>query len=100
MKKLLMSLLAVSSLAVAGVATVQADAQDNPTFETFGAKRTAVKSFHFDKNTITGEESNFNSYRYVVIPAKSKQTGYTNQQIGRAWNYKRYLHTNFYQGGY
>lgn len=44
MKKLLMSLLAVSSLAVAGVATVQADAQDNPTFETFGAKRTAVKS--------------------------------------------------------
>ncbi|MCX8736345.1 hypothetical protein [Lactobacillus sp. B4026] len=39
-----MSLLAVSSLAVAGVATVQADAQDNPTFETFGAKRTAVKS--------------------------------------------------------
>lgn len=92
-----MSLLAVSSLAVAGVATVQADAQDNPTF---GAKRTAVKSFHFDKNTITGEESNFNSYRYVVIPAKSKQTGYTNQQIDGAWNYKRYLHTNFYQGGY
>ncbi|MCX8725792.1 hypothetical protein GYM70_00465 [Lactobacillus panisapium] len=39
MKKLLMSLLAVSSLAVAGVATVQADAQDNPTFETFGAKK-------------------------------------------------------------
>lgn len=54
-----MSLLAVSSLAVAGVATVQADAQDN---QTFGAKRTAVKSFHFDKNTITGKESNFNSY--------------------------------------
>lgn len=97
MKKLLMSLLAVSSLAVAGVVTVQADAQGN---QTFGAKRTAVKSFHFDKNTITGEESNFNSYRYVVIPAKSKQTGYTNQQIDGAWNYKRYLHTNFYQGGY
>lgn len=32
MKKLLISLLAVSSLAVAGVATVHADAQDNPTF--------------------------------------------------------------------
>lgn len=41
MKKLLMSSLAVSSLAVAGVATVQADAKDN---QTFGAKRTAVKS--------------------------------------------------------
>lgn len=100
MKKLLISLLAVSSLAVAGVATVHADAQDNPTFETFGAKRTAVKSFHFDKNNITGEEQNFNSYRYVVIPAKSRQTGYTNQQIDGAWNYKRYLHTNFYQCGY
>ncbi|RMC45260.1 hypothetical protein [Lactobacillus sp. ESL0230] len=100
MKKFLMSMLAISSLAVGGVATVHADGQDNLEFDTYRATRTAVKSYHFDKNIFTGEELNFNSYRYIVIPASSKQTGYTNQQINGAWNYKTYLHTNFYKGGY
>lgn len=85
-----MSLLTVSSLAVAGVASVHADTS---TLDTFRATRNAVKSYHLDKKTVTDKEATFNSYRYIVIPAKY-------QQIGDAWNYKRYLHTNFYQGGY
>ncbi|RHW50990.1 hypothetical protein [Lactobacillus bombicola] len=95
-----MSILAVSSLAIGGVATVHVDGQNDLESDTYRATRTAVKSYHFDKNNFTGEESNFNSYRYIVIPASSKQTSYTNQQINGAWNYKTYLHTNFYQGGY
>lgn len=94
MKKFLFSLVAAASLATTGVGIVQS----NPAV--LAARRTAVKSYHFDKNTITHNESHFCSYRYIRIPARSRQVGYQNQQIGGGWNYKRYLHTNFYSGGY
>lgn len=78
MKKFLVSLLAVAAVATAGVGVTQSVSSAQ------AATRTAVKSYHFDRNTFTGEESNFNSYRYETIPAWSEQTGYQNQQIDGA----------------
>lgn len=104
MKKILLSLLTVSALATTSIGTVMAATDTGtgtePEVSTFKAKRSAVKSFHFDRNTITGMESNFTHYKYIMIPAGAKQTGYQNQEIKRDWNFIRYLHTNFYQGGY
>lgn len=94
MKKFLISLTAIAGLAAFGVG-----ASTNIS-NTQAATRSAVKSYHFDKNTVNGTESHFTNYKYAKIPSWSKQTGYQNQQIGGGWNYKRYMHTNFYKGGY
>lgn len=94
MKKLLISLLSVTMLATVGLGV------GNAYMPAEAATRSAVKSYHFDRNKYTGNESNFTHYKYVKIPSWSRQTGYQNQQIGGSWNYIRYLHTNFYQGGY
>lgn len=94
MKKFLLSLTAVTGLATMGVG-----AGINIS-NTQAATRTAVKSYYFDRNTVNGAESHFTNYRYARIPSWSKQTGYQNQQVGGGWNYKRYMHTNFYKGGY
>lgn len=95
MKKLLTSFAVVSVLATAGVEVGQHFNQVSQ-----AATRNAVKSYKFDKNTITNGESNFRSYRYARIPSWSRQTGYQNQQVGGGWNFITYLHTNFYSGGY
>jgi len=94
-KRLLTAFAVVSVLATAGIEVSQ---QFNQLSE--AATRKAVKSYKFDRNTISQAESNFRSYRYERIPAWSRQTGYQNQQVNGGWNFITYLHTNFYSGGY
>lgn len=102
MKKFFITLLSVTALASTSIGTVLADSEKNDdiSVSTFAAKRRALKSFVYDKNTITKEETNFRNHYYTMIPASSRQNGYQNQQLNGAWNYISYLHTNFYTGGY
>lgn len=94
MKKQLISLLTVTALATVGLSV------GNANMPAEAATRSALKSFRFNRNKITGVESNFTNHVYVKIPSWSRQTGYQNQQMDSNWNYVRYLHTNFYKGGY
>ncbi|WP_409441118.1 hypothetical protein [Lentilactobacillus hilgardii] len=59
-----------------------------------------VKSYRFNRNKFTGNDSDFSDYRYERIPSSSHETSYRNSKIGGGWNYNRYQHVNYYSGGY
>ncbi|WEV43086.1 hypothetical protein OZX56_05935 [Lactobacillus sp. ESL0684] len=105
LKKIAVSLATVATIGMTAVPAFAAS--ENATkgdasavLERKAKKYSAVKYYNFDRNTITGVESNFHNYHYISIPTSSYQTSYKNTQIGGGWNYKAYRHTNYYKGGY
>lgn len=55
-----------------------------------------TKSFKYDHNTVTGQDSNYHDYEYVDIPLHMTVQKASKINAGSGWNYIRYQVIYYY----